>query len=57
MRILLAIGLIAGSVLAQAGSASMADPAPIIIQGFRTPESVLYDPRTDVYVVSNINGN
>jgi acetyl esterase/lipase/sugar lactone lactonase YvrE len=24
--------------------------------GFRTPESVLYDPRADVYLVANING-
>ncbi|MGH2396883.1 MAG: hypothetical protein ACRDFW_07825 [bacterium] len=57
MRTLLAIVLIAGSMLAQAaGTASMAGPAPIIVQGFQTPESVLYDSRADVYLVSNING-
>jgi DNA-binding beta-propeller fold protein YncE len=27
------------------------------VSGFRTPESALYDPRADVYLVANINGN
>jgi len=27
------------------------------VSGFQTPESVLYDPRADVYLVANINGN
>jgi len=27
------------------------------VGGFQTPESVLYDPAADVYLVSNINGN
>lgn len=28
-----------------------------VVAGFRTPESVRYDPDQDVYFVSNINGN
>jgi len=40
-----------------AGNAAMMGPAPIVVQGFQTPESVLYDSRGDVYLVSNINGN
>ncbi len=28
-----------------------------LIEGFSTPESVLYDPDGDVYLVANINGN
>jgi DNA-binding beta-propeller fold protein YncE len=32
-------------------------PAPLRVSGFATPESVLYDPVGDVYLVSNINGN
>ena len=32
---------------------------PLVLKdvGFATPESVLYDPKADVYLVSNINGN
>jgi sugar lactone lactonase YvrE len=58
MRIItaLVIGLVAAVVLAQAaGNAAMM--APIAVEGFQTPESVLYDSRGDVYLVSNINGN
>ncbi len=44
-----------------AGSAQAAAPAAgadsMSIQGFQTPESVLYDDAADVYYVSNINGN
>jgi len=32
-------------------------PAPIRVEGFKTPESVLYDSDKDVYYVSNINGS
>src|SRR5436305_7557802 len=28
----------------------------IVVEGFLTPESVLYDPAQDIYFVSNING-
>jgi hypothetical protein len=33
-------------------------PAPIVVKdaGFASPESVLYDPEEDVYLVSNVNG-
>lgn len=33
-------------------------PAPIVVKdaGFKTPESVLYDPDSDSYLVSNIDG-
>ncbi len=38
-----------------AGPAS--DTLAFEIGGFRTPESVLWDPQADVYIVSNINGD
>ncbi len=38
-----------------AATAPMAPP--IQVSGFSTPESILYDARSDVYLVSNINGN
>lgn len=49
-------------VLAVVGGAVQAPAAPtasITVSGvgFQTPESVLYDPVTDTYLVSNINGN
>jgi sugar lactone lactonase YvrE len=40
---------------ASAPAAAPAD-APITVEGFATPESVLHDPDADVYLVSNING-
>lgn len=39
------------------GSAGPSLPPAIRVSGFSTPESVLYDPAGDVYLVSNINGN
>ncbi|MDQ7844520.1 MAG: SMP-30/gluconolactonase/LRE family protein [Armatimonadota bacterium] len=39
------------------GSAGPSLPPPMTVSGFQTPESVLYDPTGDVYLVSNINGN
>ncbi len=53
------IVLIILAVLTRAvDSAPMMGPTPIVVQGgFQTPESVLYDSRSDVYLVSNINGN
>lgn len=42
-----------------AAAAPPVDPAaPIVVAnaGFQTPESVLYDAKADVYLVSNING-
>jgi len=54
----LIVGLVAAVVLAQAaGNAATMSPAPIVVEGFQTPESVLYDSRGDVYLVANINGN
>lgn len=38
-------------------SGGAALPPAITVSGFQTPESVLYDPTADVYLVSNINGN
>lgn len=60
MKTILAVAvvLLAGGVLIQpVGNAAMMGPAPIVVEGFQTPESVLYDARGDVYLVSNINGN
>ncbi len=57
----LLVVLIAAAALAQgaAGAPMAQSPAPIVVQGvgLQTPESVLYDRRDDVYLVSNINGN
>jgi sugar lactone lactonase YvrE len=47
---------VAGAVR-PAGGASMAPPMVLGNVGFETPESVLYDPASDVYLVANINGN
>ena len=33
-----------------------ADPDRIVVSGFRGPESVVHDPLTDVYLVSNVGG-
>lgn len=33
-----------------------AEPPVLVKEGIQTPESVLYDPEGDVYLVSNING-
>ncbi|MGH2397863.1 MAG: ATP-binding protein, partial [bacterium] len=50
--------LAAAAFLVQAAvGAPMMGPKPTIVEGgFQTPESVLYDTRADVYLVSNING-
>lgn len=49
------------TVLVVAGLAQTAATAPmappIQVSGFATPESILYDARSDVYLVSNINGD
>ncbi|HEX8790968.1 MAG TPA: SMP-30/gluconolactonase/LRE family protein [Polyangiaceae bacterium] len=45
---------------APAAPAAPAKPTPALSlhdQGFNTPESVLYDAKNDVYLVSNINGS
>lgn len=44
-----------GVLVQTAATAPMAPP--IQVSGFSTPESILYDARSDVYLVSNINGN
>lgn len=51
--------VIATAFVVQAAlGAPMMGPKPTVVQGgFQTPESVLYDSRADVYLVSNINGN
>src|SRR5690349_10166824 len=42
---------------APAPAAAPAGPRPVAtVQGFKTPESVKYDPELDVWFVSNING-
>lgn len=47
-----AIAFVQGS-----GIAVMAPPIVVQNVGLQTPESILYDSRADVYLVSNINGN
>lgn len=46
-------------VVALAASAAGAPMAPptLVSGGFQTPESIFYEARSDVYLVSNINGN
>ncbi|MGA8513814.1 MAG: SMP-30/gluconolactonase/LRE family protein [Burkholderiaceae bacterium] len=44
------------SAAAQPGK-KLSPPINIANVGFQTPESVLYDARSDVYLVANINGN
>ncbi len=50
--LLCAIALVQGS-----GTAAMAPPILVQNVGLQTPESILYDSKADVYLVSNINGN
>lgn len=59
LRLMLACALAAAAVftLPLVGIGGPSLPAPITISGFQTPESVLYDPVDDEYLVSNINGN
>ncbi|MDR7544670.1 MAG: SMP-30/gluconolactonase/LRE family protein [Armatimonadota bacterium] len=58
-----AAGVVVLLVFSVAGALRPADGAsaasPMVLQnvGFQTPESVLYDPVSDVYLVANINGN
>jgi sugar lactone lactonase YvrE len=40
-----------------AGQAGRAHARILTVAGFKTPESVKYDPELDVYFVTNINGN
>lgn len=47
------------AVKADAGAVAKTtlDPMrPFVVEGFKTPESVLWDDQADVYLVSNING-
>lgn len=55
----LSAALVAGLLLflIPQGFAAPSLPPAITVSGFSTPESVLYDPAGDVYLVSNINGN
>ena len=48
-------GAAAGATAGPAGGGAFAHASTI--SGFKTPESVLYDPDQDVYFVSNIDGN
>src|SRR5438034_9303336 len=54
----------AGLALALAAAAGERKPPPatgatrvLTVPGFKTPESVKYDPDLDLYFVTNINGN
>lgn len=47
----------AAAIAIDAAAAAWDGTSPLTItEGFATPESVLYDPDADVYLVSNING-
>lgn len=49
--------LVVAAALVAAGATPAGRPFNIQGIGLQTPESVLYDPAADVYLVSNINGN
>lgn len=49
--------LVVAAALVVAGATPAGRPFNIQGIGLQTPESVLYDPAADVYLVSNINGN
>jgi glucose/arabinose dehydrogenase len=51
------LALSAAGVVRPVRGASMAPPVVLQNVGFETPESVLYDPTGDVYLVANINGS
>jgi hypothetical protein len=51
-----ALDLVQPETLSSADRAPTRTPINIANVGFQTPESVLYDARNDVYLVSNING-
>ena len=53
--LLLCVVAVVAALPGISGGAAM--PPAITVSGFQTPESVLYDPTADVYLVSNINGN
>ncbi len=59
VRLVAACGLLAAglAVLTSVPGQTAPAEAPIRVGGFSTPESVLYDARADVYLVSNINGS
>ncbi len=59
-RAALAVPLAVGALLAPASAVSAADataPVPIQVTGLDVPESVLADPLTGAYLVSNIGGD
>src|SRR5256886_15876962 len=50
------LGMTVVAIGAGVAGAPMAPPT-VVSGGFQTPESILYEPRSDVYLVSNINGD
>lgn len=63
LRLVMLAGLLfAGACRKQESAGTPADTtardtAMTVVDSFRTPESVLYDPVMDTYIVSNINGS
>jgi hypothetical protein len=53
---LLCIAIAAGLASLSSLSAIAADPQPFAVIGFISPETVIHDPLTDVYLVSNVGG-
>lgn len=52
-----AVTVVVAAVAGSAVGAPMEPPINVANVGLATPESILYDVRDDVYLVSNINGN
>jgi hypothetical protein len=53
---LLCIAIAAGLASLSSVSAIAADSQPFVVTGFISPETVIHDPLTDVYLVSNVGG-
>jgi len=51
-----ALAACAGDAAEDRGMAADTLTAPVVVEGFATPESALHDPTADVYLVANING-
>jgi len=57
LRNVVVLPVIAVVAIAAGGAGAPMAPPTLVSGGFQTPESILYEPRSDVYLVSNINGD
>src|SRR5437899_13093531 len=57
LRNVVVLPVIAVVAIAAGGAGAAMAPPTLVARGFQTPASILYEPRSDVYVVSHINGD